>query len=346
VARRAGNKSLWLFAATLAAVAGGLFYSLQINRLENPQAGLIDPQPAANVVIQSPAALAIPQSTLRTDGAYSMAQFTTGPDRSAYTVEYPTRATAPLTSRFSRPPTAMRQAGKPVPTSQSLPTYAPVFGPPSAGNPIYQTPDAPSAQPMQGGSSAKANEERAAASRLANPSTTVPQGSVIQAVMETALDSTRAGFARAIVSHDVMSYDGTKLLIPRGSKLFGEYKADLSLGDKRALIQWRRLTRPDATIIDLDSPSADPLGRAGVKGKVNTHFFERFGGVILQSVLDLGIRAATVKATGDTIVFGIPTTTQSAVVQQPGEVRPTLRVRQGTSISVFVARDLDFSAVE
>jgi type IV secretion system protein VirB10 len=117
-------------------------------------------------------------------------------------------------------------------------------------------------------------------------------------------------------------------------------------GQKRALIHWTRLTRPDAVIVNLDSPSADPLGRAGVEGKVDSHFFARFGGAILQSVLNMGVGIATSAALKDGAFVALPSTAQAIPSLQPQQVQPTLKVRQGTSVSVFVARDLDFSSVE
>ena len=191
--------------------------------------------------------------------------------------------------------------------------------------------------------------ERVTAGRLANPSLTVPKGTIVAAVLETALDSSRPGAVRAIVSRDVRSFDGSRVLIPRGSRLYGEYNADVSAGQKRALIRWQRLTRPDAVVVNLDSPAADPLGRAGVEGKVNSHFFARFGGAILQSVLNVGVGLATRSVSGnDTVIVGLPGSTQQVTGQltQQAQVQPTLRVRQGTSVSVFVARDLDFSTVD
>jgi type IV secretion system protein VirB10 len=164
-------------------------------------------------------------------------------------------------------------------------------------------------------------------------------------VLETALDSTRAGFARALVSRDVFSFDGSQILIPKGSRLIGEYKSDLSLGQNRALIQWQRMMRPDGVMIELDSPSADPLGRAGIKGKVNSHFFERFGGAILQSSLDIGVQLATSKVANGTVIYALPGEMRSAMPTQE-KVQPTVTVKQGTSVSVFVARDLDFTAVQ
>ena len=51
-------------------------------------------------------------------------------------------------------------------------------------------------------------------------------GAVIAAVLETPLNSDRPGLARAVVSKDARSFDGTRVLIPRGSRLIGEFKAD------------------------------------------------------------------------------------------------------------------------
>jgi type IV secretion system protein VirB10 len=186
--------------------------------------------------------------------------------------------------------------------------------------------------------------DRKIANRITNPSNTLPKGAIIQAVLETALDSTRSGAARAIVSRDVSSFDGTRVVIPKGSKLIGEYAADLTRGQNRALIQWQRLVLPGGWIIDVDSPSADALGRAGIKGKVDTHFFARFSDAILQSVLDLGVQLAARKAGGNTVIIGLPGGGQTPI-SQPDDIKPTLRVRQGTSVTVFVADDLDFTGV-
>lgn len=183
---------------------------------------------------------------------------------------------------------------------------------------------------------------RARSSVLANRSTTIVQGTLIQAVLESGLDSTRAGFARAIVSRDVRGFDNSRVLIPRGSRLIGEYDAQTSAGQKRALINWTRLVRPDGVTIAIGSPSADTVGRTGVRARVNTHFFERFGGAILQSALDIGVNIASREAGAPTI-YALPGANVTAQAVQPQQITPTLTVKPGTSVSVFVARDLDFT---
>jgi type IV secretion system protein VirB10 len=188
---------------------------------------------------------------------------------------------------------------------------------------------------------------RQRAGSFANRSTSVVQGTLIPAVLESALDSTRPGFVRAIVSRDVRGFDGTRVLIPRGSRLIGEYESDAKSGENRALINWTRLIRPDGATVAIDSPAADPLGRNGVRARVNSHFLERFGGAILQSVLDIGVNAAA-RAVDSPTVIALPGSFGGAASQriQPQQVTPTLTVKRGTSISIFVARDLDFTGVE
>lgn len=178
----------------------------------------------------------------------------------------------------------------------------------------------------------------ARAGSLRNPKTTVPQGALIAAVLETAIDSDLPGFVRAVVSRDVLSFDGTRVLIPRGSRLVGQYRSEVALGQSRAFVVWTRLLRPDGVSIQLASPGTDPLGRAGLDGKVNRHYFQRYG----PGLLSTAISAALSNTNSNQLVIGTAQTLPSAVTS--GEtIKPTVTVKQGTAIQVFVARDLDFS---
>jgi len=187
---------------------------------------------------------------------------------------------------------------------------------------------------------------RVGAGVLASRTLTVPQGTLIPAILETALDSTLPGLARAVVSSDIRGFDGTRVLIPRGSRLIGEYAANVDSGQNRMLVNWLRLIRPDGATIAIGSPAADPVGTGGVRARVNSHFFERFSGAILQSALDVGVNLAS-RSANSSLVVALPGST-SAFRQSvtPNQVRPTLKVKPATSISVFVARDLDFTGVE
>lgn len=185
--------------------------------------------------------------------------------------------------------------------------------------------------------------ERMRASALANRSTTIVQGTVMQAVLETGFNSSQPGFARAVVSRDVRSFDGTNVLIPRGSKLIGEFTSEVAQGQKRAMIVWTRLIRPDGMTINLDSPAVDKLGGNGVPASVNNHFWAKFGDALLQSTVGIGSALAQRSIAGPVVV--LPGATAPAAQLAPtNNYVPTLTVPAGKSISVFVAHDLDFSA--
>jgi type IV secretion system protein VirB10 len=185
----------------------------------------------------------------------------------------------------------------------------------------------------------------AVATQMGDLSLTVPQGAVIPAVLETAIDSDLPGYTRAVVSRDVRSFDGALVLIPRGSRLIGQYRSATSLGQKRAFVIWSRVIRPDGVSVEIGSPGTDDLGRGGLTGKVDRHFFTRFGGSILLSVLNAGI-AAVGDGPMTTIAIGSPGQAAAAAsMVQPENIPPTIKVAQGQSIRIFVARDLDFSAV-
>ena len=82
---------------------------------------------------------------------------------------------------------------------------------------------------------------------IVNPSNTVVQGTMIQAVLETAIDSSLAGQVRAMVSEDVHAYDGSRILIPRGARLIGRYQSGLDIAQRRVTIAWDRIS-PDAAL--------------------------------------------------------------------------------------------------
>jgi type IV secretion system protein VirB10 len=183
---------------------------------------------------------------------------------------------------------------------------------------------------------------RMRASKLANPAYTVSQGVLIPAVLETAFHSTSAGYARAIVSRDVRGFDGTNVLIPRGSRLIGEYRGTIGPGQNRAMINWTRLIRGDGVTISLNSPAVDPQGRGGIRGKVNTHLFERITDSLLQSTV--GLAGSFLRSSRNNVVVAVPGGATDALPDGASASAPprSLTVPAGTSISVFVAQDLEF----
>jgi type IV secretion system protein VirB10 len=179
--------------------------------------------------------------------------------------------------------------------------------------------------------------------RLANPSMTVVQGTLIPAVLETAINSDVPGFARAEVTQDVRSFDRSRILIPRSSRLIGEYKSAPGQGHRRIHLIWTRLIRPDGVSIALASPATDAAGRAGVTGKVNSHFFERLGSALLTSVVGA---VNPLARGGATVVVASGDSAANGMIQGMGQRSPTIRVQQGEPVRVFAARDLVFAPTD
>jgi type IV secretion system protein VirB10 len=193
------------------------------------------------------------------------------------------------------------------------------------------------------------SNDTARATQMRDLGRIVPQGFVIPAVLETAIDSDLPGSVRAVVSRDVRGFDGAQVLIPRGSKLIGQYRSAAAIGQTRAFVVWSRIITPTGVSIDIGSPATDRLGRGGVAGKADNHFFQRFGSAILLSVVTAGVEVAG-RSRGDSTSLVIGSSTQASqlatvALQKNIDIPTTIRVPQGAPVQVSVSRDLDFSAV-
>lgn len=190
-----------------------------------------------------------------------------------------------------------------------------------------------------------AEDAAARATVLKHQSTIVSRGTIIPAVLETPIDSSAPGPVRAITSADVRGFDGARVLIPKGSRLYGAYRAETQAGQARVLVTWSSLVRPDGISVRLNSPAADANGGPGVPGAVNNHVLARLASATLQSALAIGVNLASRPGNGSVIV-STPVQTVGAAGQAllpNAEARPTIMVKEGADITAFLSRDLDFS---
>jgi type IV secretion system protein VirB10 len=182
---------------------------------------------------------------------------------------------------------------------------------------------------------------------IANPANTVVQGTMIQAVTETALDSSLPGAIRAIISEDVYSFDGSRILIPRGSRLIGRYQSGVEIAQQRVTVAWDRIIMPNNQTVTITSFGGDELGRSGVSGVVDTRFGERFGSAALISLITAlpGAAAAQVEDEASAEVLedvgdDLADSTDS-VIGEYLAIGPVIYVDQGSRITVMVDRDLE-----
>lgn len=195
---------------------------------------------------------------------------------------------------------------------------------------------------------AKAAEVRQA-EVIADPAHTVMQGTLIEAALETAISTDLAGNVSAIVSHDVWSFDMSRVLIPRGSRLFGRYDSEVDAGQRRVLIAWDRLVTTDGQSITLAAYGTDRIGRSGLPGTVRNHFLQRFGTAALISLIGAvptlaADKYAANEVTSDT-AENVGTDLGEAVNTVMADylsIPPTISVNQGAVVMIRVDADLAF----
>ncbi len=175
-------------------------------------------------------------------------------------------------------------------------------------------------------------------------------GSIIPAALMTGIRSDLPGQITAQVTQNVYdSPTGRILLIPQGSRLIGDYGADVAFGQSRVLLAWNRLILPDGHSITLErQPGADPRGFAGLQDRTDYHW----GSVIKVALVStvLGVGAELGSGNDGNLVRALRRGSQDSVnrageqiVSRELNVRPTLTIRPGFQVRVIVTRDLILS---
>ncbi len=127
------------------------------------------------------------------------------------------------------------------------------------------------------------------ATKISHPDFTVASGELIQAVLETPINSDLPGMIRAITSQPVYAYTGNMPIIPAGSRLIGQYSSGIVQGQSRILVVWNRVILPDGTSAQINSPGTDSQGVSGQGAdSINRHFWARFGEASLLSIIGAG----------------------------------------------------------
>jgi len=173
------------------------------------------------------------------------------------------------------------------------------------------------------------------------------KGAFIDCTLETAIDTTLPGMTTCITATDTFSVDGKVVLLERGTKLVGETQSEVQQSSSRVFVLWTEARTPTGVIVPLASPGTDALGRSGLPGDVNRHFWDRFGAAILISVIDVAVESALHSGSGGTVIYGPSPAVDimTEILKGTLNIPPTVIKNQGDRIQVLVARDLDFRSV-
>jgi len=241
-------------------------------------------------------------------------------------------------------------SAEPAMASSGVPGMAQLIG-------ALQAPQAVSAAPGSGGlatSLRSTSTPAVAAQMLPTRRMLLPRGAFIDCTLETAIDSTYEGMTTCIGSSDIYGADGKVVLLERGTKYVGEQRGVPRQGQGRVFVVWNEARTPAGVVVQLASPGTDELGRNGLPGFVDTHFWDRFGAAILISVIDGTMQAITAHqqrgprlGRGSGVVLAPQGNRDviTEVLRNTVAIPPTVVKNQGERIQILVARDVDFRSV-
>ena len=183
------------------------------------------------------------------------------------------------------------------------------------------------------------------AHRLPDRDFLIAAGTTIPCTLQTAMDTATPGYVSCLIGQDVYSDNGAVVLMEKGTKVMGEYHSGLRQGQTRLFVLWTRAVTPTGVAIGLASPASDPLGRAGFDGAIDSHFWARFGGALMLSIVDDGGAALSARTDPNSETVHLPSSAAATALQNTVNIPPSLVKAQGALVTIFAAQDFDFSGV-
>jgi type IV secretion system protein VirB10 len=169
---------------------------------------------------------------------------------------------------------------------------------------------------------------------------------LLPCVLDVAIDSSLPGPLMCHLPGPVYSSKGV-LLMPQGTQIIGQYRTMQNNGADRLMAVSTFAHTPDGVWVPLTGdPLADGLGRSGLDGNIDNHYFARFGGAVLLDLAQsgLGIVQAKVAKGGNTYIStNSSDNLASQILQATINMPPTFSRPQGGLIALWITRPIDFS---
>jgi type IV secretory pathway VirB10-like protein len=265
----------------------------------------------------------------------------------------------------SNPDTAASRRGGGQSTPDHMPTLEETVGavmrasgqaaqgiPPAAvSNPTPASGAVPGASPNTG----PLPPQRTAPIDANGPLHLLLEGTIIDAVLTNRLDGSSASPVNALVTNAVYSHNGNHVVIPAGARVLGDTKPVQNLGEARLAIGFHRLLFPDGSTVSLEQfKGLNQAGDTGLHDRVNNHYLSTFGAAAAVGlVTGLGQYVGNARFGGGdgdrTIVVagnvGSSTTQATSQVMNRFLNRlPTVTIREGTRLKVYLTNDLELPA--
>jgi type IV secretion system protein TrbI len=181
------------------------------------------------------------------------------------------------------------------------------------------------------------------------------EGTLIETALVNRLDGDFSGPVKVMVTNSVFSHDRQHVLIPEGTFVLGEVKPVQGFGQRRLAVVFHRLLMPDGYAVDLDQfRGLDQIGATGLKDQVNNHYLQIFGasialgiisGAAESSVNNVGIGANGSEAYRAGAASSL-SQSSTRVLDRFLNINPTLTIREGHRVKVYLTNDLLLPAYE
>jgi type IV secretion system protein VirB10 len=181
------------------------------------------------------------------------------------------------------------------------------------------------------------------------------EGTFIEAVLLNRLDGTFAGPVICLVTTPVYTFDRRHLVIPAGVRILGAASPVQAWGDSRLAVSFHRLLMPDGTTHSLEQfKGLSQIGEAGLRDQVDRHYLQVFGASLAIGALS-GLAQYGTRGGLDVYTFGDSyrqatgnslANSASRVLDRFLNILPTVTIREGYRIKVYLTNDLDLPAYE
>ncbi|MEJ7745462.1 MAG: TrbI/VirB10 family protein [Luteimonas sp.] len=204
-----------------------------------------------------------------------------------------------------------------------------------------------------------ASAEASSAQFINNPDALLVRGTYLRCVLETRIITDVPGFTSCILTEPTYSINGRRLLLPKGSKIYGRYN-NTDPEKPRIAVVWDRITTPNGIDVSMASPGVDGLGSAGYRGDYDAHWASRITSALLISLISDAFKYAgaeygpTTTSISNGIITQAPFESNTArtmerlanqALDRTARRPATVTINQGTVVNVYVAKDVDFSSV-
>src|SRR5262249_16400731 len=146
--------------------------------------------------------------------------------------------------------------------------------------------------------------------------------------------------------------DRQDVLIPAGARVLGQATPVQNWGESRLAVSFHRLVMPDGHTYSLDRfTGLDQIGATGLRDEVNRHYVQGFGASLAigaisglaqyntRSGFDYSFGDAYRQAAGASLA-----TSTSRILDRYLNVLPTITIREGYRMKVYLTNDLDLPA--